>query len=59
MTFNDFEKDQHEKRVDHYVNFCTTENRAPCIADAVEIFGFVAANAKPIVEDAIQQMAAE
>ncbi len=59
MIYETFVQKAHKRRVDHFVNYCTAEHRPPCIADAVEIFGFVAANAKPIVEDAIQQMAAE
>lgn len=58
-TFEDFCNREHQRRVDHFVRYCTCENRAPKIADAVHIFGFCERDAKPIVEDAIQQMAAK
>ena len=59
MTFDEFCAKEHQKRVDHFVNYCTTEDRPPKLADAVHIFGFCERDAKPIVEDAIAQMAAE
>lgn len=58
MTFEAFVAKEHQKRVNHFVRYCTAENRAPRLADAVEIFGFCERDAKPIVTDAIQQMAA-
>jgi len=57
-SFEEFVAREHKKRVNHFINYCTTENRAPKIADAIHIFGFCERDAKPIVEDAIQQMAA-
>lgn len=59
MTFDEFVAREHQKHVDHFVNYCTTEDRAPKLADAVYIFGFCERDAKPIVEDAIKQMAAQ
>jgi hypothetical protein len=56
--FNDFVAKAHQKRVTHFVRYCTSTKRAPKIADAIEIFGFCERDAKPIVEDAIQRMAA-
>lgn len=58
-TFDQFVARQHRIHVNHFVDYCTTENRAPKLADAVHIFGFCERDAKPIVEDAIQQMAAQ
>ena len=58
MTFESFVQKEHQKRVNHFVRYCTAEDRAPRIDDAVEIFGFCKADATPIVEDAIKQMAA-
>jgi len=57
-SFEDFVKREHQKRVKHFIDYCTTENRAPVVADAIHIFGFCKRDATPIVEDAIQQMAA-
>jgi hypothetical protein len=56
--FETFVAKEHQKRVTHFVRYCTSENRAPRIADAIEIFGFCKRDATPIVEDAIKQMAA-
>ena len=56
--FETFVAKEHQKRVTHFIDYCTTENRAPKVADAVVIFGFCERDATPIVEDAIQQMAA-
>jgi hypothetical protein len=57
-NFEEFAAKAHQKRVTHFVHYCTSTKRAPCVADAIEIFGFCEADAKPIVEDAIQRMAA-
>ena len=57
--FETFVAQEHQKRVTHFVRYCTCENRAPKIADAIHIFGFCKRDATPIVEDAIKQMAAE
>ena len=57
-SFEEFVAREHRKRVDRFVNYCTTENRAPVVADAIHIFDFCERDAKPIVEDAIKQMAA-
>jgi hypothetical protein len=56
--FETFVAKEHQKRVNHFVNYCTSTKRAPKIADAIEIFGFCERDAKPLVEDAIQKMAA-
>ena len=56
-TFSEFVARQHRIHVNHFVDYCITEDRAPTVADAVVIFGFCERDAKPIVEDAIKQMA--
>ena len=56
--FQEFAAKAHYQRVTHFVRYCVEENRAPCIADAITIFGFCEEDVKPIVEDAIQRMAA-
>jgi len=58
-SFEQYRERTHLKRVAHFVDYCTSENRAPVIADAMHIFGFCERDAKPIVEAAIQQMAAK
>ena len=56
-NFDQFVARQHRIHVEHFIDYCTTENRAPTVADAVIIFGYCERDVKPIVEDAIKQMA--
>lgn len=56
MTFDEFVQKEHERRVAHLVRFAKTENVKPTLADAIEIFGFVAEHAQPILDDAIKVM---
>lgn len=58
MTFSEFEAREHARRVMHFVRFARAGN-APSLANAVEIFGFVARDAKPIVADALVILAKE
>jgi len=58
MSFDEFCKREHEKRVAHFVNYINSTNRAPKLADVVEIFGYCEEDAKPILEDAIVALAA-
>jgi len=47
----------HQKRVDHYTDYCKSNDRPPTIADAIAIFGFCKKDVKPIVEDTIKAIA--
>jgi hypothetical protein len=58
MTFDEFVAQEHKKRVAHFVNYINSTNRAPKLADVVEIFGFCERDAKPILADAIVALAA-
>lgn len=53
MTFAEFEAREHNRRVAHFVRFARA-GHAPSLANAIEVFGFVARDAKPIVEDALR-----
>ncbi len=58
LTWDEFVAREHAKRVAHFVNYINSTNRAPKLADVVEIFGFCDRDAKPILEDAIVALAA-
>ena len=58
MTFAEFEAREHNRRVQHFVRFARA-GHAPSLANAIEIFGFVAEHAKPIVEDALRILATD
>ena len=58
LTWNEFVAREHKKRVAHFVNYINSTNRAPKLADVVEIFGYSEKDAKPILEDAIAALAA-
>ena len=53
MTYQEFCKNEHAKRVKHFVNFINSIDRKPVIADAVKIFGFNDASSKMIFDDAV------
>jgi hypothetical protein len=57
MTFTEFCKREHEKRVAHFVRFVDATGNAPSVANAEHIFGFCARDAKPIVADTIKIIA--
>lgn len=57
MNFDEFVAREHQRRVAHFVNYINSTNRAPKLADVVEIFGYSEADAKPILEDAIASLA--
>ena len=59
MTFDEFVAKEHRRRVAHLVRFAKVEKVRPTLADAVEIFGFVEKDAKPILEDAIAELFGE
>jgi hypothetical protein len=54
-SFDDFVAKEHAKRVAHFVRFAKAGN-APTLAAAIEIFGFCARDAAPIVEDAVLEL---
>lgn len=53
MTFDEFVAKEHQRRVKHFVAFVRGTGQAPSVRNAIEIFGFVAKDVKPIVADAI------
>ena len=57
-TFDEFVAREHNRRVAHFVNYINSTNRAPKLADVVEIFGYCEKDATPILEDAIVALAA-
>ena len=59
MTFDEFCQREHKKKVKHFVKFCKATDSPPTIANAVEIFGIMPVECKPIVADAIQMMGGE
>ena len=59
MSFEEFAKHEHKKRVAHLVKFCRTTGRPPSIANASKIFGYKGSDCEPIVADAIVELSAE
>jgi len=55
MSYADFEKREHAKRVNHFVRFINAHNHKATIADAIEVFGFVEKDARPIYEEAMSK----
>jgi hypothetical protein len=54
MSYSEFCKAEHQKRVKHFVNFIKSDTtHSPTIQDAIEIFGFCERDAREIFNDAI------
>ena len=56
MSFEEFTKHEHKKRVAHLVQFCHTTGRPPSIANVSKIFGIKDSDCAPIIADAIVEI---
>lgn len=56
MSFEEFCKAEHEKRVAHYVDYIQSHEHAPNIEDCKWIFGVGEVDARPIYNDAVAQV---
>ena len=56
MSFVEFEKREHEKRVKHFVNFINAHDHKATIADCIEVFGFCKRDAEPIFTEAMSRV---
>lgn len=57
MTFEDFAKKEHAKRVAHFVRYIDAHKHKPTIEECIEIFGFCERDARPIYNDAVAVVA--
>jgi hypothetical protein len=56
MSFAEFCKKEHQRRVAHFVRMANA-GITPSLANAMDVFGFCERDAKPIVADTIQGLA--
>ena len=56
QSFEDFQKQEHQRRVDYFIRFLESGDRAPLIRDAEQIFSISKEECKQILTDAVTQM---
>ena len=52
MTFDDFVKQEHAKRVAHFVDYINAHNHKATIQECMQVFGFCEQDARPVYSDA-------